>query len=149
MSRSHANPPRMQDQQDGVDSRQLGDSLGALHTANNEMEALHLVNQPLLRERRNSPKKGNAHRRHDRPMKVAIRFHKRNSNTSVPPETLKEEEKIAEPGSMILTYPPGMVTMRGCLVGTTEVMSQPLISRRRGNNLGISGSRTSKESSAT
>ena len=50
MSRSHANPSRMQDQQDDVDSRQPGDALEALHTASNEMEALRLVNQCMLKE---------------------------------------------------------------------------------------------------
>ena len=65
------------------------------------------------------------------------------------PEALTEEEKIAGPGGMIPTYPPEMVTMRGCLVGATEVMSQPLISRGRGNNLGSSGFKTSNKSSTT
>ena len=50
MSRSHANPPRTQDQQDDVDSRQPGDALEALHAASNEVEALRLINQRLLRE---------------------------------------------------------------------------------------------------
>ena len=50
MSRNHANPSRTQDQQDDVDSRQLGDVPGALHAASNEMEALRLVNRCLLRE---------------------------------------------------------------------------------------------------
>ena len=69
-------------------------------------------------------------------MKAAIPFHKRNNNTSVPPKTLMEEEKIVEPGGMIPTYPLGMVAMRGCLAGTTEVMSQPLIIREGGIILG-------------
>ena len=56
-------------------------------------------------------------------MKAVILFHRRNSKTSVPLETLTEEEKIAELGGMIPTYPPEMVAMRGCLAGTTEVMS--------------------------
>ena len=43
-------PPEELDQQDGVDSRQPGDALEALHAASNEMEALRLVNQRLLRE---------------------------------------------------------------------------------------------------
>ena len=51
--------------------------------------------------------------------------------------------------SMSPTYLPEMVAMRGCLAETTEVMSQPLISKGRGNNLGSSGSRTSNKSSAT
>ena len=50
MSKSHANPPKTQDQQDDVDSRQPGDVLDALHAASNEMEALRLVNLRLLRE---------------------------------------------------------------------------------------------------
>ena len=50
MSRSHANPSRTQDQQDDVDSRQPGDALEALNAARNEMKALCLVNQHLLRE---------------------------------------------------------------------------------------------------
>ena len=83
------------------------------------------------------------------PVKAVIPFHGRNNNTSTPPETLTEEEKIVGPGGMICTYPPEMVTMRGCLAGTTEVISQPLISRGRGNNLGSSGSRTSNKSLAT
>ena len=83
------------------------------------------------------------------PMKVAIPFHRRSSNTSTPPETLTEEEKIIGPGSMIPTYPLEMVAMRGCLAGTTEVMSQPLINRGRGSNLGSNGSKTSNKSSTT
>ena len=50
MSRSHANPPRTQDQQDNVDNRQPRDAPEALHAASNEMEALFLINQHLLRE---------------------------------------------------------------------------------------------------
>ena len=50
MSRSHTHPPRTQDQQDDVDSRQPGDIPEALHATSNEMEALRLVNQRLLRE---------------------------------------------------------------------------------------------------
>ena len=45
--------------------------------------------------------------RHNKPMKAAIPFHKRNSNTSAPPETLKGEEKIVELGGMFPTYAPG------------------------------------------
>ena len=50
MSMTHANPPRTQDQQNDVDSRQPGDALGGLHSTSNKMEALRLVNQRLLRE---------------------------------------------------------------------------------------------------
>ena len=50
MSRSHANPPRAQDQQGDLDSRPPGDALEALHANTEEIEALRLTNQRLLRE---------------------------------------------------------------------------------------------------
>ena len=68
-------------------------------------------------------------------MKAAISFHRRNNNTLTPPETLTEEEKIVGPGGMIPTYPLEMVAMKGCLAGTTEGMSQPLINRGRGKKI--------------
>ena len=82
-------------------------------------------------------------------MKVVIPVNRRSSNTSVPPETLTKEEKIVGPGGMIPTHPPEMVEMRGCLARTKEVTRQPLISRRRGNNLGSSDSRKFNKSSVT
>ena len=50
MSRSHANRLRAQDQQDNIGNIQPRDALEALQAANNEMEALCLINQRLLRE---------------------------------------------------------------------------------------------------
>ena len=49
-SRSHANPPRMQDQQGNVDSRPPAGALETIHDNTNEMEALRLTNQRLIRE---------------------------------------------------------------------------------------------------
>ena len=49
-SRSHASPPRMQDQQGDIDSRPPGGTLETLHANTDEMEALCLTNQRLLRE---------------------------------------------------------------------------------------------------
>ena len=49
-SKSHANPPRMQDQQGNVDSRPPTGMLETIHDNINEMEALHLTNQRLIRE---------------------------------------------------------------------------------------------------
>ena len=149
MSRSHANPPRTQDQQDDVDSRQPGDTLGALSVASNVMEALRLVNQRLLREL------AELTRQEQRPQEAQQACEGHNTSPRDEqqhlgaPETLTGEEKIVGPGGMIPTYPPEMVAMRGCLEGTTEVKIQPLISRGRGNNLRNSGSKTSNKSSAT
>ena len=49
-SRSHANPPRMQSQQGDIDSRPPRGTLETLHANTDEMEALRLTNQCLLRE---------------------------------------------------------------------------------------------------
>ena len=49
-SRSHANPPRMQDQQGNIDSRPPVGALEIIHDNINEMEALRLTNQRLTRE---------------------------------------------------------------------------------------------------
>ena len=50
ISRSHANPPRIQDQQGNIDSRPPGGTLETLHANTDKMEALRLTNQHLLRE---------------------------------------------------------------------------------------------------
>ena len=49
-SRSRANPPRMQDQQGYVDSRPPAGALKTIHNNTNEIEALRLTNQRLIRE---------------------------------------------------------------------------------------------------
>ena len=50
MSKSHAGPPKAQDQQGDLDSRPLRDDLKTLHANTDEMEALCLTNQHLLRD---------------------------------------------------------------------------------------------------
>ena len=49
-SRSHVNPPRMQDQHGSSDSRPPAGALETIHDNTNEMEALRLTNQRLIRE---------------------------------------------------------------------------------------------------
>ena len=49
-SKSHANPPRMQDQQGDVDSRPPEGTPKTIQANTDEMEALRLTNQRLLRE---------------------------------------------------------------------------------------------------
>ena len=49
-SRSHANPPRMQDQPGGVDSRPLRGTLETVQVNTNEVEALRVTKQHLLKE---------------------------------------------------------------------------------------------------
>ena len=135
MSRSHANPPRSQDQQDDVDSRRSRDVPGAIHTASNEMEALRLVNQ--------------RHRVDNRPMEAKIPHHRRNNSTSAPLETMTKDEKIVEPEAMIPTYPPRMIKTKERLTETMEVKGRPHIRGEKRNDLGRSSSRISNMSSAT
>ena len=49
-SKSNANPLRMQNQQGNVDSRPSAGALETIHDNTNEMEALRLTNQRLVRE---------------------------------------------------------------------------------------------------
>ena len=50
ISRSHANPPMMQDQQGDIDSQPPGGTRETLHANTDEMEVLYLTNQRQLRE---------------------------------------------------------------------------------------------------
>ena len=49
-SRSHVNPPRMQDQQGNANSRPPVGALETIHDNTNKIEALRLTNQHLIRE---------------------------------------------------------------------------------------------------
>ena len=49
-SRSNANPPRMQDQPGDVDSLPLGGTLETVRANTDEVEALRVTNQRLLKE---------------------------------------------------------------------------------------------------
>ena len=49
-SRSHANPPRMQDQPGSVDSRPPRGTLETVQVNTNKVEALRVTNQHLLKE---------------------------------------------------------------------------------------------------
>ena len=50
MSRSHANPPGTQDQQGNLDGRSVRDALETIQANTDEVEALRLSNQRLLRD---------------------------------------------------------------------------------------------------
>ena len=124
MSRSHANPLRTQDQQDNVDSRQPRDALEAFHAASNEMETLRLVNQRLLRELAELAR----HRQHPQEAQQAREaitpLHGMNNNTSAPPETLAEEEKIVRLRSMTLADLLVTATTGRRRAGTTKATIQ-------------------------
>ena len=50
MSRSHANPPGMQDQQGNLDGRSARNAVEIIQANTDEVEALRLANQRLLRD---------------------------------------------------------------------------------------------------
>ena len=149
MSRSHAHPSRTQGQWDDVDSRRSGDVPEALHAVSNEMKALRLINQRLLRELAELNRW--VQRPHDNniPMEAATPYHRRSNNTSVPLETMTEEEKIAGPEGMIPTYLPKTIETKECLTRTMGVKSRPLVREEKRNDLRSGSSRISNKSSAT
>ena len=110
-SRSYVNPPRMQDQPSDVDSRPPGGALETVRANTNEVEALRVTNQHLLKELEQLTKQIRCPRRHDRPDKPKTLLPEE-SNTSTLVEKRIEKGKLATPGSMILTNPPERVTTR-------------------------------------
>ena len=138
----------MQDQQGNVDSRPPGGMLETLQANTDEMEALCLTHQRLLRELENLPGRYNAPRRCNRPEKAKTPLTKKNNDTSTLLEKQMEKERVAKPGSMTLINPLERITMRRGMVGTTEVMDPSFISRRQGSGHGSKGLRTSSRSSS-
>ena len=108
MSRSHANPPRTQDQQGDLDSRPLRDALETLQANTDEMEALRLTNQRLLRDleelTRQMQRPQEEQRHHDVPREVDG-------------EKETSQAKESDPYK-----PPKRIAMREFLVGTTKAM---------------------------
>ena len=129
-SQSHANPPRMQDQQGDIDSRPPEGTLETLQANTDEMEALRLTNQRLLRELEQLTRHMQRPRRRNRPEKAKTPLPKKNSNTSTLLEKQMKKEKLAKPGSMTLTNSLEKIAMRRDMVGRTEAMGPPLISRK-------------------
>ena len=110
-SRSHANPPRMQDQPGDVDSRPPGGKLETVRVNTDEVEALRITNQHLLKELEQLTRKIR------RPQETRQAEKDQNpvpekSNTSTLVEKRIEKEKLATPGSKILTNPLERIAMR-------------------------------------
>ena len=128
-SRSHANPPRMQDHPGDIDSRTPIGTLETIQANTDEMEALRLTNQRLLRELEQLPKQIQCPRRRNR-LEKAKKLLPEENNTSTLLEKPMEKEKLATLGSMTLTNPLEKITMRRGMVGTTKAMNPSFISRR-------------------
>ena len=131
-SKSYVNPPRMQDQQGDVDSRPPAGTLEAIQANTNEMEALRLTNQLMLREleqltrQLQHPQEARQAREGPNPSP------KKSSNTSTLLEEQMEKEKLPKLGSVILTNLPERIAMRKGIEGTIEATDPypSLISRK-------------------
>ena len=149
MSRSHTNPLGMQDQPDDVNSRQPGNTLETLRANTEEMEALRLTNQRLLRELEELTRQLRLPQEAHQTPKATIPFCKKNDDTLTLLGTLREKRKLAESRNMTPIYPLKRNTIGGGMTGITEAMNRPLISRESRNDHGSRGSNTSSRSSAT
>ena len=109
--KSNANPPRMQDQPGDLDRRPPGGAFETVQANTDEVEALRVTNQHLLKELEQLTRQINAPRRHDRPEKTKTLLTEK-SNTSTFVKKRIEKEKLATPGSKILTYPPERIATR-------------------------------------
>ena len=142
-SRSHVNPSRTQDQQDNVDSREPGDALEALHAVSNEMEALRLINQRLLRELVELTKKA------QRPQKAPHACEGRNTVPHKEQQHLGSPEDVDEGGENSRTrghdpyIPPGHGRNEG-MPGRNDRGDEPTPYQQVRSN----DSRTSNKSSA-
>ena len=128
-SRSNANPPIMQDQQGNVDSRPLAGALEAIHDNTNEMEALCLTNQRLIRELEQLT------RQMQRPQEVRQAQEGHNTTPQeeqphlVPPREVEIEAESSRAKGHESYLPPREKRNKAILGGTSEIMSQLLISK--------------------
>ena len=106
--------------------------------------------QPTLAERVGTTHQANTTppKRHDRPRKTKTLLPEK-SDTSTLIEKRIEKEKLAIPGSMILTNPPERIATRRGMVGITKAMGPYFISRRQRRGRGSRGSGTFSKKSAT
>ena len=110
-SRSHVNPPRMQDQLGDVDSRPLGGMLEIVQANTDEVEALRVTNQNLLKELEQltklirRPQETRQARKDQNPVT-------REEQHLGPRRETDREGETATPRNMILTNPPKRIATR-------------------------------------
>ena len=148
-SKSHANPPRMQDQQGNVDSRPPTDVLETIHDNTNEMEALRLTNQRLIRGLEQLT------RQMQRPREVRQTQEGHNTTPQEEQPHLgppREVESEAE-SSRAKGHEPHLTPREECneaILGGNIGNDEPtLLGKEWGSDHGSRGSRASNRSSAT
>ena len=80
---SNANPPRMQDQSDDVDSQPPGGALETVRANTDEVEALRITNQHLLKELEQLTRQIRCPRIHNRPAKPKTLLPKENNTSTL------------------------------------------------------------------
>ena len=146
-SKSHANPPRMQDQPGGVDSRPLGGVLETMQANTDEVEALRLTNQRLIgeleqltrqmqhpREARQTQEGRNTTPQEEQP------------HLGPPREAVVESSRARGHGPHLVPRGEQRSNTRG---GTSETMNRHLLNKEWGSDHGNRGLRVSNRSSAT
>ena len=148
-SRSHTNPPRMQDRQGNVDSRPPAGALETIHDNTNEMEALRLTNQRLIRELEQLARQMQC------PQEVRQAQEGHNTTPQEeqphlgPPREAEIEAEPSRSRGHEPYLPPKEERNEAILGGTSETMSQLLINKEWGSDHRSRGSRASNRSSAT
>ena len=146
--RSHANPPRMQDQSGVVDSRPSGGTLETRQVNTDEVEALLLTNQRLLRELEQltkqikHPQETRQARKGQNPVTREEKHLDPHREADRKGETshVREHDPYQRPGEDRNEERQGR---------KTKAMSPSFINRRKMSSHGSRGSRTSSKSSAT
>ena len=148
-SRSHANPPRIQDQQGNSDSRPPASALETIHDNTNEMEALRLTNQRLIRE----VEQLTGQMQCPQEVRQAQEGHNTSLQGEQPHLGPPREAEIEAESSQARGHEPHLALREerneAILEGTSEKMNQPLLSKEWGSDHGSRGSRASNRSSAT
>ena len=152
-SKSHANPPRMQDQPGGVDSRPPGGTLETMQANTDEVEALRLTNQRLIGELEQLT------RQMQRPLEARQTQEGHNTthleeqpHLSLPQEAKAESSRARGHGPHLAPREErneAILGGGGGGGGTSETMSRPLLSKEWGSDHENRGSRVSNRSSAT
>ena len=148
-SRSHVNPLRMQDQQGNADSRPPAGALETIHDNTNEMEALRLTNQRLIRELEQLTMQ----MQRLQEVRQAKEGHNTTPYEEKPHLGPPRGAEIEVESSRARGHEPHLTHREerneAILGGTSEMINRPLLSKERGSDHGSRGSRTSSRSSST
>ena len=151
-SRSHANPPRMEDPSGGADSRPPR-TVEAMQANTNEVEALRLVNQRLIEELEKLTRQMQQPREtrqtqegHDIPPPPPPLV--RNYMITTCPEVLRQKRSPADPEGTNHNWPLRGMETEQCSEDTSGTKSYIILNQEQKSNRGNRGSGDFNKSSA-